>query len=74
MRIRARITFEFDAENFAVAAIHEDAVKTVFQDLEARYQAATLDFHEIRSRTSRKMGQNLRKMPRMTGKLNDYEH
>jgi len=72
MKLRAQIMIEVEADDFMAAANHEQAIQTIFRDLQSRYSAAQLEFREVRSKSAKDNVTSLRKMKRYTGNLHSY--
>jgi hypothetical protein len=72
MKLRAQILIEVEAEDFLAAANHERAIRSIFKSLQADYDNAHLEFREVRSKTPKMDGTDLRKMRRYTGNLHQY--
>lgn len=72
MKLRAQILIEVEAEDFVSAANHEQAIQTIFRDLQGAYGTAQLEFREVRSKSLKENAPALRKMRRYTGNLHQY--
>jgi hypothetical protein len=72
MKLRAQIMIEVEAEDFVSAANHERAIQAIFQNLQSDYKTAQLEFREVRGKSMREGANDLRKMRRYTGNLNQY--
>lgn len=62
MKLRARITIEVEAENFLAAASHEQAIRSIFHQIQQNYGSVQLQFQEVRSRTPKAGADGARKM------------
>ncbi len=50
LRLRATITIEFEADDFAAAAVHQDKLKAVVAELSESYSDVMLSLRERRDR------------------------